>query len=271
MKPVLYFYLGVMLLLVPSAADCRITSIIVATENWNDATNPDGSGLYWDILEEIYTPEGIKIRKINTTYDGSVRLLKTKKADALIGSYHNEIADGLYPKNHFAADVVDVVAKKGRVENWAGEKTLKGRRAGWVKGYAYDNYLSVPVVKVEVFNRAAGLRILKNGRIDFYLDAAGDLEDFFKRHQALKQDYDIWFLKNLKLYIVFTKDERGRRLATIFDKRFDALLKTGKINDLYNYYITEKGANLTNPFNPEKVTTGLKISTPEPKSKQGKN
>jgi polar amino acid transport system substrate-binding protein len=40
------------------------TEIILASEEWANATNRDGTGLYWDIFRAVYEPVGIKTRFI---------------------------------------------------------------------------------------------------------------------------------------------------------------------------------------------------------------
>ena len=33
--------------------------IMLASEQWNDYTNKDGTGLAWDVLRQVFEPEGI--------------------------------------------------------------------------------------------------------------------------------------------------------------------------------------------------------------------
>ncbi len=48
------------------------SEIIMASEEWTNATNRDGTGLYWDIFRAVYEPVGIKTKFIIQSYMESV-------------------------------------------------------------------------------------------------------------------------------------------------------------------------------------------------------
>ena len=54
------------------------TEIIMASEEWTNATNRDGTGLYWDIFRAVYEPVGIKTKFVIQSFDGSVSLVKKR-------------------------------------------------------------------------------------------------------------------------------------------------------------------------------------------------
>lgn len=64
--------------------------IIVATESWEDATNRDGTGLYWDIVEAVYTPLGYTIDKKHTSYSKARDLVMANQADMWLAAYKDE-------------------------------------------------------------------------------------------------------------------------------------------------------------------------------------
>ena len=55
------------------------SEIIMASEEWTNATNRDGTGLYWDIFRAVYEPVGIKTKFVIQSFDGSVNLVKKKQ------------------------------------------------------------------------------------------------------------------------------------------------------------------------------------------------
>ena len=71
----------------PALAGNPPTEIILASEEWANATNRDGTGLYWDIFRAVYEPVGIKTKFIIRSYKGSVSLVKKNQADAAVGIY----------------------------------------------------------------------------------------------------------------------------------------------------------------------------------------
>ncbi len=220
----------------------------VSSESWTDATNEDGTGLYWDIFRAVYEPAGIKMNMKFRSYIGSVKLLEHGKIDAMVGAYIDEIDEAIYPRHHFGVDVVQTIYSKGSVSSWKGEETLKDKKAAWIKGYAFDDYLKTPVVKKEYDNRDVAFRLLEKGRLDFFLDAKGDLEDYIKAASVDLSRYHVQTVMKLKLYLVFSNTPKGKELARIFDERYPELLKSGEIKKLYDKYIIDKKANFTYPW-----------------------
>ncbi len=225
------------------------TTILFSTEEWKDATNKDGTGLYWDIFRAVYEPEGYKVKPIIRSYEGSVNYLKKKNVDVMIGAYINEIENVVYPKNHFAVDIVQVIYQSSAKYQWNGIKTIKGKKVGWIKGYSYDDYLPEDITRNiqirRLQDRKAAFRLLSKNRIDFFMDALSDLSAFLKNNSNYKSvNYARKTIFNLKLYVVFTDNDKGKKLAEIFDKRFSILLKKGEIRKMYDKY---KASNFTYP------------------------
>ncbi len=232
---------------------CDLTAkektITFATEEWKDATNRDGTGLYWDILGAIYESRGYKIKPMIRSYKGSVTLIKTKKVDAMIGAYSDEVEEGIYPKNHFGVDVVLAITKKKAKVKWTGVETIMGKKVSWVEGYFYHEYLPESVVNSisirRVDERKIGFRLLNLSQIDFYVDAQGDVKDFFIANSEYHiEDFQLKKILELKLYVVFIDSPKGKALADLFDEEFTKLLITGQIKKLYDSY---RNSNFTIP------------------------
>ena len=78
--------------------------IVFASEEWANATNKDGTGLYWDIFRAVYEPVGIKTKFIIRSYKGSVILVKKNQADAAVGIHPEKIQGALYSQYPFVKD-----------------------------------------------------------------------------------------------------------------------------------------------------------------------
>ena len=72
--------------------------IILASEERSNATNKDGTGLYWDIFRAVFGSVGIKTKMIIRSYDGSVSLVKQQKADAAVGICPDAIRGTVFSK-----------------------------------------------------------------------------------------------------------------------------------------------------------------------------
>lgn len=220
----------------PLSASNSDDTIYFVTESWQDATNSDGTGIYWDILRKVYNPKGIKISFKIVPYERSVKMIQHQKADAAIGTYEDEIEEAIYPKWHFDADQVVAIFKKNLIKKWQGESSIANKKVVWIRGYAYDEYLNVSVKKYEVDLRKSALLMLQNNRVDFFLDAIYDLQAELDKGYFDYSHYQIEDVIQLNLYLAFANNERGKKFRKIFDEQFSILLKSGEIKRLYEQW-----------------------------------
>lgn len=202
--------------------------IIVASEEWEECTNADGTGLYWEILELVYPNYEVKHKLV--PYSRSVNLVKNKEADLFVASYYEETDGVLYPEKdmYFDADVVVAVYKKG--SSLDGANSLDGKDVGWIRGYAYNDYFDVQMNEQLVNKRKQAINMLKNDRIDYFLDAKVEVENMDK---SLLEGLEYKPVKNLYLYYAFADNEKGKELLNIFETNMEKAVKSGKIKQLF--------------------------------------
>ncbi len=217
----------------PALAGNTPTEIILASEEWANATNRDGTGLYWDIFRAVYDPVGIKTKFIIRSYKGSVSLVKKNQADAAVGIYPEKIKGALFSKYPFVKDYVLVLFKKNKLSQWNGQETLKNKKVGWIKGYSYDDYLEVPVIKKEFNRRESILRRLDKDRLDFFMDTRNDVESVLSKGIIDVSRYTVETVLELERYLVFANNKKGKEFKKIFDHRFPHLVKSGEIEKLF--------------------------------------
>lgn len=218
----------------PAMAGNSLAEIILASEEWSNATNKDGTGLYWDIFRAVYGSVGIKTKMIIRSYDGSVSLVKQQKADAAVGIYPDAIRGTVFSKYPFVKDYVLVLFKKDKIVQWDGQKTLRDRKVGWIRGYSYDEYLEVTVIKEEFYSREAILRRLDRDQIDFYMDTRNDVEAVLNKGIIDVARYTVETVLELDRYLVFADNNKGKKLKNIFDHRFPLLVQSGEIERLHD-------------------------------------
>lgn len=213
-----------------------LKQIRLASEEWERATYSDGTGLYWDIFRYVYEPVGIKVNITIVPYEKAIHYVQRGRADAWPASYLNEKAFALYPIWNFDAEVVSAMYNRNNITEFNGVESLTNARVAWIKGYDFDRYLDVPLIKHELDNRQSILRMLKRGRIDFYLDAKIDInlakEKFYPNDSALV----VWDLVKLKLYPAFSNTLKGRALKVIWDERMAEIHKTDKMKALFKQW-----------------------------------
>jgi polar amino acid transport system substrate-binding protein len=211
-----------------------IKSIDIVTDEWENCTNKDGTGLYIDILKEVFQPEGITVNVKFEPYSKAIETLSKGKADLTIGTYKDEVENAVYPKWHFGADDVVACFMKGKIKNWAGEKSLEGKKVVWMREYDYNEYISVKMEELEnVDKRESGINLILKDRADFFLDNQTDLLKTIKSMNLDITKFEIKLVKYIDLYMCFANNDRGKQLASIWDKNFQKLLNSGKIKELF--------------------------------------
>jgi len=243
MKCIIVSLIGLYFLLLPNCGfSDDIKVITVVSEEWENNTNKDGTGLYWDIVRTVYELEKIQLKIRIVPYARSVHMVKVKKADAWMGSYIDEETFALYPKWHFDADIVSALFQKEKFPDWKGIQSLANRTVGWVRGYDYDQYIDVKMKIDELNSRDSAIAMLVKNRIEVLLDALVEIQNELKNNEKLqklgfdKNAYRIEQLLQLNLYLAFAKNERGQQLKDIWDKNFPVLVKNGDIKKLYHKY-----------------------------------
>lgn len=227
--------LWVMLVCLPCLAYAQeLKDISIASEEWEGATHPDGTGLYWDIIRQVYEPLDITVNLSITSYARSVALVKQKRSDAWVGSYLDEEEGVVYPKLHFDADDVSALFIKKEDQPWQGESSLEGRNVAWIKGYELHEYLDAKFNNRELLNRDSVIEYLNDGRLDYFIDALPEIQTHFGETLEKDARFSVEMIKKLNLYLGFANTAKGRELADIFDQRFPDLIKSGKLKTLFD-------------------------------------
>ena len=221
-------------------ANSNDQEIIAVSNELSYLTEKDGKGLYWDILREIYAPEGITLKVNIAPAKRAEMMVRSNQADLMLGALRGEIEGVLYPQWYYSADIISVIYKKSSFPNWQGQETLANKQVVWIRGYDYDQHLYTSVNKFEVSKGIQGLMMLQKNRTDFYLDNAFNLRSTIKAeekrlHEAGFQidDYKIQEILRIKQYIAFANTKKGARLMKIFDDRFPILLTSGKLKKMF--------------------------------------
>ena len=112
--------------------------------------------------------------------------------------------------------------------------SLIDKSVAWMKGFAFDEYLEVPVIKKEFYTREAILRRLDSDQIDYFMDTRNDVESVLNKGIIDVTRYTVETVLELERYLVFANNAKGKKLKKIFDFRFPYLVKTGEIERLYD-------------------------------------
>lgn len=227
-----------------------VTSIEVLCEDWEGYTNKDGSGVYWEVVKEVYEPIGIRVNTRIVPWKRALLAVAEKKADAVLGAYYSQEKDGkefLYPEWHISVeDPVMIVFKKDRLPNWAKEgiQTLEHTNLAWISGYDFDQSFlkDFSVNSFEIRNVKQGLSMVNHGRVDGLLDyESGIRKAAHELEISLVKDFEMKVVKlGSKLYLAYSNTARSEELLTIFDSRMAQLVESGAIERIYRKWMLAK-------------------------------
>ena len=204
--------------------------IVLASEQWNDYTNQDGSGLAWDLLRQIFEPAGITLQTRSVPYTRSVGLTQRGEVDGYVGSYRNEASAVLYPRWNFDADHIYALGLATAPTPTLA--TLGDYRLAWVRGYKYEQYMPSVRRFNQIERRSGILPMLQHGRADFYIDALTEAKYLLSQsHEPAL--FKLTHIAELPLYIGFADSERGRALMAVYDQRLTSLVKTGELKGIF--------------------------------------
>ncbi len=120
---------------------------------------------------------------------------------------------------------------------WNGEATLKNSVLSWIRKYNYNEYLSIKPKRIEIVDkRDSGIKMMMKERVDFFIDNSYDMEATIEEMGLDRNLFEIKFIKFLNLYFCFVNDDKGKKLASMYDKNFKTLIQNGKIKKLYEEY-----------------------------------
>jgi len=208
-----------------------IKNIIGVSEKWEDATEENCKGFYWQIAKEVFALSDIALECKLVPYARSVHMVEIEKADFWVASYENEVDFAVYPKYYFDADNVAALYDKTKIKIDS-IKDLSDKNIIWMRGYGYDEYLNTKIDFKEIDSREGGIKMVQASRADIMLDAKVELENTL---HTLKNtnNLEIKIVHYLPLYMGFKNNKRGKELAKIWDENLLKLHQSGKLQKLY--------------------------------------
>lgn len=207
--------------------------IRLASEEWDEYTEANGQGLAWDILREVFEPQGIKLDIRSVPYTRSVGLVQRAEVDAQVGAYRGESVGLLYPRWNYDTDHIYSLGLASNPP--LTQDNLGAYRLVWVRGYKYQDYLPNVRRFNEIRRRIGILPMLMYNRADYYIDALTEVNYVLGQAEDPLR-FRLSHLAELPLYLGFTDNERGRALLAVFDRRMEELVKNGQLRPIFQHW-----------------------------------
>ncbi len=116
-----------------SLEQAHIRKATFAAPAWEGYTNADGSGLYWDLLKQVYAPYGLDVKFINMPWNRANKLMT---AGSMVDGVPGEIpgVEGkLYAQ--LPIDIEYHGVMHAAKTPFSGRASLTGKRVGWRHSY----------------------------------------------------------------------------------------------------------------------------------------
>ncbi|MFL1418726.1 substrate-binding periplasmic protein [Pseudomonas fildesensis] len=207
--------------------------VILASEEWRDYTNKDGTGLAWDVLRRVFEPAGITLKIRSEPYTRSLGLAQRGEVDGWVGSYRDEAKGVLYPHWNFDSDHIYALGlATSPIPTVA---TLGKYSLAWVRGYKYEQYLPTARRFNQIERRDGILSMLLHARADFYVDSLNESKYVLSQAED-PSNFKLTPIVELPLYVAFANSARGRAMATLFDQRMKVLVKSGELKPIFEHW-----------------------------------
>jgi len=210
------------------------------TESWENYTNEDGSGLYNDIVAEVFVEHHLDI--VNMPWKRALLEVKNGSAD-MTGA--TSFVDGYITSHHpILAPPISILFVKKKM-SYRDLPSLENYVAVW--GAPYEDELISKSNKAfikgfSVQERKTAYKLLVSGRADYFLDAKGLHQAWLETLEAQPHgelhatDFQLEDIGQSNLFMIFSDNARGQRLKGIFDSGIAKLNQKGQLRKIYEKY-----------------------------------
>ncbi len=212
-------------------------TLIVASAPWEEFTNSDHSGYYFDVLRSVFHEPEYSLDMRLVSYPGSLKMLADGAADIILGIYGNDVGNAHVSALPIEIEDLVVVLTPERARNWQGRSSLEGLTIGALEGYAFEGRLPSSANYSEYKTQMNMLHMLKAGRLDAVLEYKSDILPVIERYGSpfvLKEG-----LPQEKIHFAFREGPLGRALKETFDRRYQKLVNSGGLWELISASVTD--------------------------------
>jgi len=203
-------------------------TINIGAAEWEEFTNKDGSGIYFDLIRKIYANEKLSIKM--DSYNRVINQFDNGKLDMVIGIYRGDVKKGILPQWYLDTENPIIAIYDPKTTQLDHAADLELLTASWIRGYQFERL--IPEVDSPYLINAFddGIKLLENGRIDVLIDYAYNLSSNHLEYKTLK------LTPAQHLYIAFQRNKNGQMLANRWDSEMTRLRKSGELANIYGEY-----------------------------------
>lgn len=212
--------------------------LLAAEDDWYPYSAKVGKeveGRSVDIIKAAYKAVGAELALDTVPFNrGFIRTKEGRYAGVFNAGINDEVRRNyLIPRNTIALSEQVVVARLG--ESFQNRHSFNNKRLVLTLGYTYPTDITDdPRNQVK---RTVGdinnLRMIGAGRSDFTIIDRLVLLSVFKKEPELKQKLTIvGKLEPHKIYVLFSKNDKGKRALSLFDQGMDIIGRNGTLKEI---------------------------------------
>lgn len=223
-----------------------IKSISVVAPLWEGFTNADGTGLYWEVLQAVFEPEGIKIKHANVPWNRAVKMVsKYAVYNAIVGEVLDSEEKLIFPKYAIDVEQMSILSLAKNRLDWRGASSLSNKKVGWMKEYEMIEPQDRDFELVEYRTVEQGLEMLNTGKIDYMID---EWDEISEAVAAKKQDMTQYLMNEMPtgsdIFVAFADTDLSKELIAIYNERLPVLYRDKTLHSLYKKWDVEIPASV---------------------------
>ncbi len=227
------------------AAQEKIESVRYATAEWLNFTNRDGTGLYHELLNEIFGSAGVTVDATYMPLNRAVNMVESGAMD-MTGGFTRD--DRLFAVHPVFETIYTIIYRADLDVDWDDPNVFDTLRIVGPPAIQAE----VDFDMIELDSRSQAGKMLMTGRADGYIDliqlietfrATGKTTDVDDVTSGTNEVFDIkpdeWKLRNIKssrLYMLFSDTDRGHQLRDMYDDGTERLFASGRLAEIYEKF-----------------------------------
>jgi len=188
--------------------------VSLVSGNWADYTNADGSGVYWQLMDIIFSSELSVIKNVSI-WERAVKEFERGEADVLVGAYRtNNLVDVIYSSYHLDYEYpLYAIGQNNEVIKRYKNKDESLIICSEVGSSSYKQVSFLSGENIIQTSEAQCQKLMRNGKIDIVLEYG------YKLAKSLQKLPKIVLIENSPLFLVFHDTPHGRFLKRYFDRK----------------------------------------------------
>lgn len=204
-------------------------------------------GYVVELARTIFESKGMKVDYTVMPYEEALEKVKTGEMTGAIGPNQEEGKELVLPKEPIGSLATCLLTLADNTWTYDNIASFRRARLGATKGYTYwpalDTYIERAAGKDGVFVAegddplAVLMQKLQAHELDVVVESEPILLWYLRSHELDRNQFRVVYKgTNEPIYLAFTPNDEGRRLAALFDEGVRALRASGELTKLLGRY-----------------------------------